>query len=73
MGSFVAPNSGGLAGPTFLLFGEGGSATVPEPAALSLLCCGIAALVARKWKESDLGAVFLKCGRRGGADAPALF
>jgi hypothetical protein len=49
MDDFVAAGSGALGGPTFLIFGEGGSAATPEPSTLGLLACGLAALAA--WKQ----------------------
>lgn len=49
---FIPAGTGGLGGPTFLLFGEGGSTTTPEPSTLGLLACGLATLAAWKRKAS---------------------
>ena len=53
MDDFIPAGTGGLGGPTFLLFGEGGSTATPEPSTLGLLACGLAALAA--WKRKTIG------------------
>jgi hypothetical protein len=48
---FVPSSSGGLGGPTFLVFGEGGTVTpVPEPPSITLVACALAGLAALKRK-----------------------
>jgi WD40 repeat protein len=49
--TFVPTNSGGLGGPTFLLFNEPSSTTTPEPATLAMLGFGLVGLVA--WKRKN--------------------
>ena len=48
---FVPSGTGGLGGPTFLVFGEGGTTTpVPEPPSITLVACALAGLAALKRK-----------------------
>jgi DNA-binding beta-propeller fold protein YncE len=48
---FIANGSGGLGGPTFLAFGpEATTTTVPEPASITLIGCGLAAVGALRRK-----------------------
>jgi WD40 repeat protein len=48
---FVPNGTGGLGGPTFLVFGEGGTTSpVPEPSSLTLIGCGLAGLAALQRK-----------------------
>jgi WD40 repeat protein len=48
---FIPAGTGDLGGPTFLVFGEGGTTTpVPEPPSITLVACAIAGLVALKRK-----------------------
>jgi len=47
---FVPNGTGGLGGPTFLVFGEGGTSPVPEPSSLTLIGCGLAGLAALQRK-----------------------
>jgi sugar lactone lactonase YvrE len=50
--NFVPEGTGGLDGPTFVLFGEpGGGTTVPEPSTLALAAFGLTALAGLKKKR----------------------
>jgi DNA-binding beta-propeller fold protein YncE len=52
MADFIPSGTGGLGGPTFVLFGEGGTTTtpVPEPPSITLVACALAGLAALKRK-----------------------
>ena len=47
---FVPSGTGGLGGPTFLVFGEGGTTAVPEPPSIALVATALAGLAALKRK-----------------------
>ena len=51
MSDFVPSGTGGLAGPTFLLFGKGGGASVPEPGTLSLLALALVGMAVRSRRK----------------------
>lgn len=51
---FIPAGTGGLGGPTFLLFGKSSSTATPEPSTLGLLACGLAGLAA--WKRKTMRA-----------------
>jgi sugar lactone lactonase YvrE len=56
MSNFIPAGTGGLDGPTFVLFGEpGGGTTVPEPSSLALAAFGLIALAAlKKMREAQI-------------------
>lgn len=47
---FVPSGTGGLGGPTFLVFGEGGTTAVPEPPPIALVAGALAGLAALRRK-----------------------
>ena len=51
---FIPEGTGGLDGPTFVLFGEpSGGTTVPEPSSLALAAFGLTALAAIRTRRKE--------------------